>query len=112
MQDRRLSDDYGSLMFKYCDVKPEITINLSVKLVIKSKSRVIFNNKKKNRLGHPLPQKKTIGSEDGQIIQNWETNRRKTSANQSKTFLFRGLLFDASDAITRRAYTFERNSSL
>ena len=47
MRDRRLSDDYASLIFKYCDEHPDFSIKLLPKLVKKSKARFIFNAQKK-----------------------------------------------------------------
>ena len=47
-------------------------------------SKIYFQQQqKKNRLGRP---KKIIGIEDDQVIQNLETNRRKTLATLSKNF--------------------------
>ena len=54
------------------------------KLVKKSNAIVIFNTHKKKQIGPP--QKKTNGSEDDQIIQNLETNRKKTLVTLSKNF--------------------------
>ena len=67
MQDRRLSDDYASLI-----LNTAMNIQLHYKIVTE-----------KNRLGRP---KKTNGSEDDQIIQNLETNRRKILATLSNNF--------------------------
>ena len=47
----RLSDDYASLIFKYCDEHPDFTLKLLTKLGKKSNARNIFNTQKKNRLG-------------------------------------------------------------
>ena len=78
----RLSDDYASLIFKYCNEHPDFTIKLLTKLVKKSNARVIFNTKKKQ---FRPPQKKN-GSEDDQIIQKLENNRRKTLATLRNKF--------------------------
>ena len=50
--------------------------------------------------------KKTNGSEVDQIIQKLENNLRKTLATLRNSFLLRGLLFGASDAISNRGYEF------
>ena len=46
MRDRRLSDDYTSLIFKYCDEHPDLTIEQLEKLVERTNPRVKFNKKK------------------------------------------------------------------
>ena len=46
MRDCRLSDDYTSLIFKYCDEHPDLTIKQLEKLVKRTKPRVKFNKKK------------------------------------------------------------------
>ena len=84
MRGRGLSDDYANLIFKYCDANPDFTIKQLAKLVKKSKSTVYdvlqrrisrtFIQQKK-RLGGP---NKTNAGEDDEIIQNLETDRRKT----------------------------------
>ena len=91
MRGRRLSDDYANLIFKYCDENPDFTIKQLAKLVKKSKSTVYdalqrrisrtFIRQKK-RLGRP---NKTNAGED-EIIQNLETDRRKTLATLSNNF--------------------------
>ena len=68
MQDCRLSDDYASLI-----LNTAMNIQLHYKKV---------TEKKQIR----PPQKKTNGSEDDQIIQNLETNRRKILATLSNNF--------------------------
>ena len=45
MRDRRLSDDYASLIFKYCDEHPDFPIKYLAILVKKTKSRFIFKKK-------------------------------------------------------------------
>ena len=60
MQDRWISEDYASLIFKYCNEHPDFTVKQLAKLV---RNR---NTEKKNRLGRT--KKKTNGSEDDQII--------------------------------------------
>ena len=83
IQNARLSDDYASLVFKYYDELPDFTIKQLAKLVTTSKSRVIFNNKKKQI----SPRKQKLNrSQDDQIIQNLEINRRKTLATLSNSF--------------------------
>ena len=79
----RLSDGYASLIFKYCDEHPDFTIKLLTKLVQKSNARVIINTQKKQI--RP-PKKKINGSEDDQIIQKLENNRRKILATLSNKF--------------------------
>ena len=85
MRGRRLSDDYASLIFKYCNENPDFTIKQLTNLVEKSKSTVydvltkknikeLFSTKK-NRLGCPRIKNR---SEDDQFIRKLETNRRKT----------------------------------
>ena len=92
MRSRRLSDDYANLIFKYCDENPDFTIKQLAKLVKKSKStvydvlqrrisRTFIQQKKK--LGRP---NKTNAGEDDEIIQNLETDRRKTLATLSNNF--------------------------
>ena len=53
MHNRRLSDDHASLIFKYCNEHSDFTIKQFANLVKKSKSRVIFNNKKKQQIRPP-----------------------------------------------------------
>ena len=48
MRSRRLSDDYASLIFKYCIENPDFTIKQLAKLVEKSKSTVYDVLTKKN----------------------------------------------------------------
>ena len=72
MRDRRLSDDYASLIFKYCDEHSDFVIKQLANLVKKSKSRVIFNKKKKQIRTPQKTEVKLIKS-----IKNLETNRKK-----------------------------------
>ena len=58
MRDCRISEDYASPIFKYCNEHPDFTIKQFAKLVKKQ------NTEKKQIRPH---QKKTNGSEDDQI---------------------------------------------
>ena len=60
MQDPWISEDYASLIFKYCNEHPDFTVKQLAKLV---RNR---NTEKKQIRAHQ--KKKTNGSEDDQII--------------------------------------------
>ena len=60
MRDRRLSDDYTSLIFKYCDEHPDLTIEQLEKLVKRTKPRVKFNKKNRSQAAKRMNQTSKI----------------------------------------------------